>query len=165
MNVGVIIAIVVVAIVVITIIVAAVLYVMVIGFGSGGSGYTTPAGSWSSSDATSYDSGQLRFGMFSSDVAPMDLRIFMYENGTQLTTLSWYSNTGYAPTTMNENPNIIGLDVEYYDLNAAGGLINSGDYIDFDGLKSGSTYTFTVFHIPTDSQVSMTGDDGRIITP
>ena len=155
----------------ITVVLAAVLYVMVIGFGGGGD--TTPAGAWSASDASAVDAGTVKFGLFSVDTAPLDLKIFMYQNGTQVTTLTWTSNTATSPAALTLNPaagvgtalTLPNLDADYYDLNAAGGLINSGDYIEFDGLNPGSTYTFTVFHTPTDAEVSMTGDDGKIITP
>ena len=59
----------------ITVVLAAVLYVMVIGFG--GDGTSTPAGSWNAAAADSQTSGTLTFGAFTTDVQPLDVKIFV----------------------------------------------------------------------------------------
>lgn len=144
----------------ITVVLAAVLYVMVIGFGTGSE--STPAGSWQNVEATASDAGKLTFGSFTTEVNPIDIRIYVTAGGAtggyitfpsnQPTLLTWTNPPGTATAT-------------YFDYNPAGELINSGDYITLANLVTGTVYSFEVFHIPTDATVSMTGDTSSFTTP
>ncbi len=145
----------------ITVVLAAVLYVMVIGFG--GDGSSTPAGSWNAAAADSQTEGTLTFGAFTTDVAPLDLKIFVKANGTALGEISFTQNT-LSPQPLTWVAGAPATAV-YTDYNAANGEVNSGDYITFTGLSAGTTYSFEVFHIPSDATVSMTGTNGQFQTP
>ena len=144
----------------ITVVLAAVLYVMVIGFGAGGD--STPAGAWNDVGAVDATTAKLAFGQFTTNVQPMDLRFIVTStDGAALGTGTY--NLQSAPTLANTtmNPNNAG----YYDFNPAGNLVNSGDSITIWGLTSGATYTVEVFHIDSESIVSMTGDSGTWTQP
>ena len=147
----------------ITVVLAAVLYVMVIGFG--GTGGSTPAGSWTECHATGQNTGELKFGAFTADVQPLDLRIYVKANGTDIGTLSIPSNDGAAPQTMTWNNAPAGYAATYFDYNPAGAEINSGDYISLTGLDPSTNYAFEVFHVPSDATVTMTGDGPSFSTP
>lgn len=141
----------------ITVVLAAVLYVMVIGFGGGGS--STPAGAWNDVGAVDSTSAKLVFGAFTTDVQPMDLRFFVTQTGGATTTYSFPNAPSAATTTLT------GGNCTYFDYNPAGNLINAGDYLTIGGLTSGATYTIEVFHIDTEATVSMTGDSGTWTQP
>ena len=144
----------------ITVVLAAVLYVMVIGFGTGNT--STPAGAWSDVAATSSTTAKLTFGSFTTDVKPIDLRIYVTENAVNSSVISFPSN---QPTALTWSTPPAGATAVYFDYNQAGELVNSGDYITLTGLQSGAQYSFEVFHVPTDATVSMTGDSGSFTTP
>jgi flagellin-like protein len=150
----------------ITVVLAAVLYVMVIGFG--GTGGSTPAGSWTECKATSNVTGELRFGAFTSDVQPLDIKIFVTVDGAPGGDITFPSNTGSTSLTWNGAP--IGDDgtvmkASYFDYNPEGGQINSGDYITLTNLLPGTLYSFEVFHVTSDATVTMTGDGPSFNTP
>ena len=147
----------------ITVVLAAVLYVMVIGFG--GTGGSTPAGSWTECSATSNVTGELRFGAFTSDVQPLDIKIFVTVDGAAGGSMTIPTNTGVAPQPITWTGGPMGASATYFDYNAAGGLINSGDYISLIGLQPGTLYSFEVFHVPSDATVTMTGDGPSFNTP
>jgi flagellin-like protein len=142
----------------ITVVLAAVLYVMVIGFGGGGG--STPAGSWTEVGATTSTTAKLTFGAFTTEVQPIDIKIFVTANGTAAGSITFSANTN--PTmTWTGGPGT----VTYFDYNPAGGLINSGDYLTLSGLTSGFQYSVEVFHSPTEATVAMTGDSGSWTQP
>ena len=147
----------------ITVVLAAVLYVMVIGFGSGGS--STPAGAWNDVSAIDSTTAKLTFGQFTTDVNPLDLKLFVTPSGGSAFTIAFTA----APTTSNTTLNVVdapGTEAAFYfDYSPAGNLINSGDYITIYGLSSGITYTVEVFHVDTEATVSMTGDSGTWSQP
>ena len=145
--------------VIIVIVVAAVLYVMVIGFGGPGDFISTPVGTWQGAEATSATSGELTFGTFITDVEPLDLRLYVEENGTYVGYLTWNSNTASAPAALTWNGGPTGASATYTDYNPAGGEVNAGDHIIFEGLTPGTTYSFELYHIPSDSDIMMTGYD------
>jgi len=148
----------------ITVVLAAVLYVMVIGFGSGGS--STPAGAWTNVEATGSTTGKLTFGAFTEDVGPLDLKIFISHNGTADGEISFSGALGAQTTAMTWTPAVsTGATASYFDYNYQGNLINSGDYITLTGLDNGCTYVIEVFHVDTEATVSMTGDSGTFSTP
>jgi len=130
-------------IVVVTVVLAAVLYVMVIGFG-GDIAYTTPIGAWNNVEATSSTSGTLTFGSFTEVIAPGDLIIYV-------TALTWSNNP--------DGSSAIYVDYSYY-----GGVVNPGDHIELEGLIPNTEYSFSLFHTPTDSLITMTGDPPEFIT-
>ena len=151
----------------ITVVLAAVLYVMVIGFG--GTGGSTPAGSWTSCAPQSQTTGQLTFGAFTADTAPLDIKIFVKINGTASGEITIPSNTGASPQTCtwpaSTHPLAPLAAATYFDYNPQGGQINSGDYISFTGLAPSTLYSFEVFHVPSDATVTMTGDGPSFNTP
>ena len=142
----------------ITVVLAAVLYVMVIGFGEGGD--STPAGQWKEVKATSNTEGKLTFGQFTTTVQPMDIKLFISENGTAIGEITWSSNTDVTAITWTG-----GATVAYFDYAAAEGEVNSGDYVTLSALNPDSIYVIEVFHIDTGATISMTGDSGTFSTP
>ncbi|MCK4757989.1 MAG: hypothetical protein KAS67_06035 [Thermoplasmata archaeon] len=131
--------------------------------GSGGS--STPAGSWSNTEAISESEIRMTFGAFTQDIEPLDIKIFMEVNGTATGSITIPSNTESAPQTCTWTGGPTGAVVTYFDYNPIGGLINSGDYISITGLSPGTTYSFEVFHIPSDATVMMTGASPSVQTP
>ena len=147
----------------ITVVLAAVLYVMVIGFG--GTETTAPAGQWNEAKATSQTEGELEFGTFTTSVPPISLEIIVKANGTAAGKITIPSNDGAAPQTMTWTWTGKTTEVaEYYDYSPGGATINSGDYITFTGLLPGTTYSFELFHVPSQSTVQMTGISGSFQT-
>ncbi len=144
----------------ITVVLAAVLYVMVIGFGSGGS--STPAGAWNDVSAVDSTTAKLVFGQFTVDVQPMDLKFFVTPAGGAAVPMTFTAAPASDNTTMSAG---LVLDAFYFDYNFAGNLVNSGDYITIYDLDPSTTYTIEVFHIDTESTVSMTGDSGTWTQP
>ncbi|KYK30699.1 MAG: hypothetical protein AYK23_04430 [Candidatus Proteinoplasmatales archaeon SG8-5] len=147
----------------ITVVLAAVLYVMVIGFG--GTGGSTPAGSWTSCAPTNQTAGQLTFGAFTADTQPLDIKIFVKVDGAAAGTMTIPSNTGASPQDISWVGGPVGASATYFDYNPAGGQINSGDYITLTGLQPNTLYSFEVFHVPSDATVTMTGDGPSFNTP
>ncbi len=126
---------------------------------------STPAGSWNVVEATSQTSGRAIFASFTSDIAPRDVRIYVYANGTYLGYMSIPSNTAPTPQSVMFFGNSNGIQATYFDYNAAGGLINPGDYISLTGLRSNTLYSLKAFYVPTGEFISMTGDVGQFMTP
>ncbi len=125
--------------------------------------YDTPTGMWSSIEAESLSEATVTFGAFSDDVAPTDIQLYVYEDAALWGVLSWSSDHQPAPATLYGAPP--GTTATYTDFNAAGGLINSGDYIKFTGFKSGSIYSFEVFYTPTEQMIQMAGDLAILTMP
>lgn len=145
----------------ITVVLAAVLYVMVIGFGTGGG--STPAGSWTTVEATSQTEAKLTFGAFTQDVQPMDIKLFLTYNATSIE-IAWPS----APTGQQTPPLTVtptGITATYFDYSWTGNLVNAGDYIKLANLPNGTSYTIEVFHIDSEATMAMTGDAGTFSTP
>ena len=141
----------------ITVVLAAVLYVMVMGFGSGSD--STPAGNWTSVEATNQTAGTITFGKFSTEVNPLDIKIFVKVGGAAATQISFASDTEATPYDLTWVGAPAGAVATYTDYNAAGGEVNSGDYIVLTGLTAGTTYSFEVFHVASDATVQMVGND------
>lgn len=160
-----IVALIIMIVIIVTVILAAVLYVMVIGMGGPGVGHSTPVGSWNSMLATSSTSGEITFGSFSGDVATSDIQIFVRQNGTDAGYILWTGDASAITVDMNWVGGPPGMSAEYTDYNMAGGLINQGDYITFNNLDPDTTYTFEVFHIPTDSTITMRGSNSFTTDP
>ena len=145
----------------ITVVLAAVLYVMVIGFGQ--TTNNASAGSWIEVKALSQDSAIAEFGAFTGNIEPMNLRIYVSENGTDIGYISWSSNTDPAGVSWQDGPD--GKTVTYFDYSPAGGRVNSGDYIKLFGLLPGSQYSLKMYNVATESVISAIGDDGTFVTP
>jgi flagellin-like protein len=140
----------------ITVVLAAVLYVMVIGMGGEGS-QTAPVGTMTGLSATSRTNATLTFGTFSPVPSPMDIRVRLTPNTGTTIELSFPNAPTAADTTMTATGLTAGGTAIYTDLNFAGNNVNSGDFIKVVGLEPGTTYTISIYHVPTDSLCSMTG--------
>ncbi len=160
-----IVAIIIAVVIIVTIVLAAVLYVMVIGMGSPGDYVSTPVGAWSIVGATSSTSGEMTFGTFSDSVPTTSLQIYIQENGTNIGYVLWTGDTSSTTVSMNWVGGPSGAYAEYMDFNIAGGDVNSGDKITLSGLEPDTTYSFQVFHIPTDSTIIMMGTESFTTEP
>jgi flagellin-like protein len=141
----------------ITVVLAAVLYVMVLGFGGGGTQTPTMQVTKSST------STGLRFTVagITKDTQWGDMKVLL-QNGT--TTDSWTLTTagltGTAGKTSNGGAQAIGGGKNVYmnvtDL-VGNGFINGGDYIALEpgtAFSSASTYTLTLIYVPTGSEMT-----------
>lgn len=152
----------------VTVVLAGVLYVMIIGIGGGSNEDLAPLGSWQDVDAVNTTAAKLVFGSFSSEMNPIDLKLYIYEEGTNETTTlridvpltGQYDNTciiaGYNKTV---------ITATYSDYSYTTNTINGGDFIEIDGLSSGKHYRIEVYHAPSQSILSMTGDAGTFQLP
>ena len=126
---------------------------------------TTPAGSWNDVGEDGAVGGKLVFGQFTQDVKPTHIKLYIIANGTEIgditipvdtwpttQTMIWYSGPPTATAT-------------YFDYDGIAGTINSGDYITLTGLLPGTTYSFILHHIPSDSIIPMVGDSAEFTTP
>ncbi len=152
----------------VTIVLAGVLYVMIIGMGGGSNDDLAPLGSWQDLDAVNETSAKLVFGPFTGDVGPIDLKIFLYEEGVDETT----TITIKVPLTGQlDNPcsvtgyNDTQITATYTDYSYSTNQINGGDFIVINGLVSGKYYNIEVFHFPSQSIISMTGDKSSFQMP
>jgi flagellin-like protein len=136
----------------ITVVLAAVLYVMVIGFGGGGS--QAPPGNFSPITVTSNVNATLTFGTFNPVPKPMDIKIILTPTGGTPTELSFAGAPTATATIMTSTGAIGGT---YTDMNYQGNAINNGDYIAVTGLTPSTTYTISVYHFPSDSLCPLTG--------
>lgn len=160
-----IVALIIVIVIIVTIVLAAVLYVMVIGMGSTSVGEYAPVGAWSGMEATSSTSGKITFSQFSEEIDFEDLQIIVQEDGTNIGHILWTGDTSSGTVSMNWIGGPSGASAEYTDYNMAGGNVNPGDFITLNGLESDTTYSFQVFHIPTDSTVTMAGTESFTTEP
>jgi len=146
----------------VTVVLAGVLYVMIIGIG-GGNNDVPPLGSWSMVDAVNNHSAKLVFGSFSSEVKPIDLKVIIYEEGLNCTPCFTEITIIVPLAGQDDNPcQIIGyndteISATYTDYGWESNLVNGGDFIEIDGLVAGKYYTVEVFHVPSQSVLSMTG--------
>ena len=148
----------------ITVVLAAVLYVMVVGLG-GGPPPTPPVGTWIDVGAESSTQGILVFGSFSYDVKPIELKLIVKADGIDAGKITIPSNTGASPQNLTWTDAPAGAYATYYDYSPDGGLINQGDKITLYGLSPGTSYSFEVYHNPTEGICSMTGQSDRFTTP
>ena len=157
-------AIIIAVIVIVTVILAAVLYVWVMGFGSPVAIEQTPVGSWSSID-TGSTSADLHFGPFTAGIVPTDIMIYVLENGSDIGYLTFTGEPDSATTILNWVDGPAGASAEYTDYNYQGNRINAGDYITLEGLNPDTSYTVEVFHIPSDSVITMAGTSSFTTQP
>lgn len=138
----------------VTVVLTGVLYVMVMGLG-GGSSAIAPLGSWQDVSIAGNASATMNFGRFSSEVRPIDLRIYVSdgENNHEFhfpgILVSRYTNLTVVGTTT--------FDVQYEDLNFGANTVSAGDKLHFSNLEPDTVYTITVLHLPTQSVISMSG--------
>jgi hypothetical protein len=116
---------------------------------------TTPVGQISSMSVTSPYNATITFGMFSPTVEPMDARVILTPTTGDIIMLSFPGSlTAMDTGLISSQP---GVTATYTDLNYAGNTINSGDFIKVYGLEPSTTYTVSIFYIPTDSTISLAG--------
>jgi flagellin-like protein len=141
----------------ITVVLAAVLYVMVLGFGTGGSG--TPSIQITTRTAISSPDGY-KFALTAptTEVAWTDLTIVLqtgaysatWDNATQAgLTTTGVATQNVGPRTMNS----VAYTAIVTDM-GGNGFINLGDYFTITGAFAGSTsYTVTLMYEPVDGQM------------
>lgn len=140
----------------ITVVLAAVLYVMVLGFGTGGS--NTPQTSLS---ATSVTNGKrLELAAITQQVQWGDVRLVI-EDGTNTATVSPVTTDLDGGTTVRAYYNTtLGSAMTFYIVDLLGdGFLSQGDYAVMtfaSGLTSGTTYTVTLVYEPTGGQMART---------
>ena len=145
----------------ITVVLAAVLYVMVIGFTPPNN--NASAGSWNEVTALSQTSGRAEFGTFTGNIEPINLRIYVKANGTDVGTITWGSNTDPSLISWSGGP--LGATVTYFDYEPSRGEVNAGDYIKLVDIPSGTTYELEAFNVAMSSILPMTGDSPIFTTP
>ncbi len=123
---------------------------------------STPAGSWEQMEATSSTEGYLTFGRFTLDIPTSDVRINVYVNGAEGGFISVY-NVSSTDNIIISGPS--GAEAYFFDLNPDDGTIDLGDHIILTGLEPDTTYSFELFHLPSDSIISMTGPDSFTTEP
>ena len=148
----------------ITVVLAAVLYVLVIGLVDGPPD-TPPVGTWSSVDAESSTQGELVFGTFTYEVEPIEIKLIVKANGTEVGQITIPSNTGAAPQDMTWTNGPEGATATYYDYSPESPIINQGDYITLSGLSPRTSYSFEVYHLPSQGICVMTGESSHFSTP
>ena len=148
----------------ISIILPAILYVMVIGFDGGGGVEYSPAGAWSQVIAESSTSAKLTFGGFTVDISPEDIEIYIEVNGTREGFITYAGDFSDNLEEMDWIMGPMGAEAEYWDFNPQGETINSGDYIRLNGLMPDTDYSVEVFHIPSGTIISMSGDSPNFTT-
>jgi hypothetical protein len=156
--------IVVVVIVVIALAAAFAYFMIVVNSGFNNVYYSTPAGAWMEMSATSPTEGRMTFGAFTSYVQTVDIEIHVNVDGASSGVLR-IPHSSSTTVLMDWIGGPTGASALYTDYSYQGGGVNSGDYITLTGLEPDTTYTFTVFHVPTDSTVVMTGASPMITTP
>ena len=148
----------------ITVVLAAVLYVLVIGLVDGPPD-TPPVGTWTSVDAESSTQGTLAFGTFSYEVKTLEIRLIVKANGTEIGQITIPSNDGTAPLDATWTNAPEGATATYYDYSPESPIINQGDYITLSGLSPGTSYSFEVYHLPSQGICAMTGENSHFSTP
>ncbi len=141
----------------ITVVLAAVLYVMVLGFGTGGT--STPSISFTSRVAvTSPDGYKWSVTSPTSEVSWTDLTIVLQTGANSATwsTASQSSLTGTGVQTQPLGAQTLGTTSFYLNVTDMGGngYINNGDYFTITGtFASATSYTVTLMYEPTDGQM------------
>ena len=148
----------------ITVVLAAVLYVMVIGLVDKPPD-APPLCTWSSVGAESSSEAVLEFGTLSYEVKPIEIKLIVKANGTEIGEITIPSNDGAAPQTMTWANGPVGASAIYYDYSPEGLIINQGDYIKLSGLSPQTAYSFEVYHSPTQAICSTTGVSPQFSTP
>lgn len=150
----------------ITVVLAGVLYVMIIGLGGGNTEEMTPLGSWQNVDSITNTSAKLAFGAFTKEVKPIDLRLFIYEDGnlSLMTTITIPLVGQDSPCTISDY-NASAITGVYTDYAWQSNTMGAGDYIILNGLAPGKFYSIEILHLPSQSIVSMAGDNSNFQLP
>ena len=121
-----------------------------------------PVGQFYYVNSTSETTGEIVFGQFIPNVQYDEIVILVYSNNSPSGFLEFPEDeTGQ----MNWVGGPLSSSATYIDY-APGDLeINTGDYIEFDGLSPSTQYYFRAHHPVTDTIVSMTGVTPIISTP
>jgi flagellin-like protein len=142
----------------ITVVLAAVLYVMVMGFGTGGN--TAPTGSFTNVQKATSTSEKVFFGKFNKDVKPTDIKIVV-ENQTlsQSTTYTMPTTDLSGSLVVVAGGTVTGISTTtppaYTDL-AGDKKISNQDYITITFTFSGSgslSYKVSMIYVPTGDSV------------
>ncbi len=141
----------------ITVVLAAVLYVMVLGFGSGGS--NTPSVQFTQRTAISSPDGyKWSLTAPTSEVSWTDLTIVLQTGAYSATwstaTQAGLTATGVATQALGaQTLNSVSFFLNITDM-GGNGYMNSGDYFTITGTFSSATsYTVTLMHEPTDGKM------------
>ena len=151
----------------VTVVLAGVLYVMVIGLG-GSNENLAPLGSWSSIEPQSNQTIQITFGSFSDEVQPIDLTLYLYHGSDRdnFTTIKIITPlAGQLSGCIVSGANESEISATYNDYGYESNSVNGGDYLTIEGLEKGERYTVEVYHAPSQSILSMTGDKGTFQMP
>ena len=148
----------------ITVVLAAVLYVLVIGLVDGPPD-TPPVGTWTSVDAESSTGGVLSFGTFSYEVKTIEIKLIVKANGTEVGEITIPGNTGASLQDATWANAPAGATATYYDYSPENTIINQGDYVTLSGLSPGTSYSFEVYHLPSQGICAMTGENSHFSTP
>lgn len=152
----------------VTIVLAGVLYVMIIGMGGGSNENLAPLGSWHSVSAVNSTSAKLVFGPFSAEVKPIDIKLFLYEGdsnqSTEITIQTPLAGQNDNPCTVTGH-NSTSINAAYTDYAYSTNTVNGGDFLIINGLVPGQYYRVVVFHAPSQSVLSMSGNSGSFQMP
>ena len=152
----------------VTIVLAGVLYVMIIGMGGGSNDDLAPLGSWQNVDAVNSTSAKLVFGSFTADVNPIDIKVLLYEDGTNqstdITIQMPLAGQNDNPCTVAGHNNTV-ITAKYTDYSYSTNTVNGGDFLVINGLAPGKYYRIEVYHAPSQSILSMTGDSSSFQMP
>jgi flagellin-like protein len=140
----------------ITVVLAAVLYVMVMGFGTGGN--TAPTGSFTNVQKATSTAEKAFFGPFNKDVKPSDIKIVLEnQSAAQSSTYTMPTTdlTGNLALVAGGTP-VTGVSgIAYTDL-ASDKKISNQDYLTITFTFSGSgslSYKVSMIYVPTGDSV------------
>ena len=141
----------------ITVVLAAVLYVMVLGFGTGGSG-TPSVQITSRTTITSPDGYKWQLTAPTSETTWTDVTVILQDstNSATWSTASQSSLTGDGVQTQALGSEDLGAVSFYLNVTDLGGngIMNNGDYFTITGTFTSATqYTVTIMHEPSDGQM------------
>ena len=125
----------------ITVVLAAVLYVMVMGFGTGGP--NTPSGSFTSVQKMSATVERVSFGVITPDTKPTAIKIVV-QNGTQSSTYTFATDTSGTLTAV-AGGTVTGITSLAYTNLGGGTIVSSGSYLTFTmGYGGAGANTYVV---------------------
>jgi len=141
----------------ITVVLAAVLYVMVLGFGTGGS--STPSVQLTSrTSITSPDGYKWQLTAPTTETTWTDVTVILQTGADSATwsTATQTALTGTGVQTQALGAQTLGSTSFYLNVTDLGGngLVNNGDYFTITGaFASATSYTVTIMHEPSDGQM------------
>ncbi len=139
----------------ITVVLAAVLYVMVLGFGTGGS--NTPTVQLTSRTATAAGGYKWTITAPTTEVTWTDLTVILQDstNSATWSTMTQAGLTGTGVQTQSITADFGGTTFWCNVTDLGGnGILSNGDYFTIEAaFASGTAYTMTMMHEPTDGQM------------